>query len=367
MKNCDQKTKFYNPNKFNGLDGAICFIIALLVLTFGSAYISYAFKDFFKSLLNFDTYAYMCLSVFISQTLLFIVVAVFSLIKRVNPITGGGYKVKWDGVQILMAILLTVGSMMLFYFTHLELTKFAGHFYGGINDIPQNFSPLTPLFTLLYIVEISVLPAFIEEIIFRGTVMKGFSEFGGLFAVVCSSVAFSLMHGSFNQMLLQFIGGLVIGAVVMITKNFLLGMIMHFTNNLFSIVYAFYVTPIFDGSIGSNVSAVLGGATIILGAVFFLTGIIYFGSMLVEKEKTKALGKSVENKYEKKRTYALKTEGQIIVADFERSPDYYSGEQTRYYIFGKFRKMNFKSPKKLTFILIGVGIAFAIICIYFGL
>ena len=62
--------------------------------------------------------------------------------------------------------------------------------------------------------------------------MRGLEQFGGLFAVICSSVMFALMHGNFNQLILQFIGGLAIGGVVYITKNYFLGVIMHCVKTL---------------------------------------------------------------------------------------------------------------------------------------
>ena len=366
MKRSKANFKFYNPNKFNAIDGAICFIIALLTLTLFPNFVVSKFKDFFIAVRDFDTYAYMCLSIFISQGMLILIGLLFSAIKKVNPITSGGYKLGWDGVQILMAVMLTIGVMMLFYFTHIRLSEYANVLTPVSPNIPENFSVFSVIFAFVYIIEVAVFPAIVEELLFRGIIMKGFSEFGALFAVVCSAILFSLMHGSFNQMLLQFIGGLMMGAVVMITKNFLLGMIMHFTNNLFSVVYTFFITPLLTGELGRRLSAVLGGASIIFGAVFVLVGVIYFGSMLIEKEKNKVLNKTIEEKYAKKRFCGTIAGEQKCVVEYNENL-INLGDQNKYYFFGKIRKINFKSPKYLTFALIGIGLIGAIVCIYFGL
>ena len=152
---------------------------------------------------------------------------------------------------------------------------------------------------------VSAFPAIIEEMMFRGIIMRGLEQFGSLFAVICSSAMFSLMHGNFGQIVLQFLGGLAIGGVVMVTKNYLLGMIMHFVNNSFSTIYTFMITVLFDHPIYENIIAVTGSATIILGVIFTLVATVYFISMLFNNEKNKILGKSTENKFEKKRYYLM--------------------------------------------------------------
>ena len=358
--------KLYNPNRFNGLDSAICFICLLCVFLVAPYGVKIFLGDTLSRLKDFDTYAFLIVNGLIYQVLIFLVAFIFSLVRRVNPFNGGGYKAGFDGVQVLMSIVLIMGIMMLFYYTHLQFSNSSNTiFVVSADDV--KLSNYSLIFVFVYVLEISILPAFIEEMAFRGIIMRGMEQFGLIFAVVLSSCAFALMHGNLSQLILQFIGGLAIGGVVVITKNWLLGSIMHFSNNAFSIVYSFLITPLLKNPVYENITTVSKMVSIVLGIIFVLIGVIYFVSMLFEKEKNKVLGKTTENKFEKKKYYlAYDLNGEIFIN--AKIPavmkDASQEDERRFYFFGKYRPLNKKSKSVKTFILYGVGIILAIISFF---
>lgn len=71
----------------------------------------------------------------------------------------------------------------------------------------------------------------VEEIIFRGLIMRGLEKYGKWFAIVASSVLFGLFHGNPAQSPYAFAVGLVMGYVAM-EYNLLWAMVMHMINNL---------------------------------------------------------------------------------------------------------------------------------------
>lgn len=71
----------------------------------------------------------------------------------------------------------------------------------------------------------------VEEIIFRGLIMRGLEKYGKWFAIVASSVLFGLFHGNPAQSPYAFAVGLVMGYVAM-EYNLLWSMVMHMINNL---------------------------------------------------------------------------------------------------------------------------------------
>ena len=367
-KNHGRITRLYNPNRFNCLDSGVCYLLLLAVFTALPYLFRFLIGDMLKGLLAYDYFAYSIVNALISQSSIFIVAFIYSLIRRVNPFSGGGYKARWDGIHVLMAIILTVGIMMLFYFTHLQFYGFSSEFADSGTQIKQNFSNLYLFYMIIYFAETAVLPAIIEEMAFRGVIMRGLEQFGGLFAVITSSAMFSLMHGNFAQLILQFIGGFAIGGVVYVTRNYLLGCIMHFVNNSFALVYTFLITPIFNGPINRNIVAVTGSASIVLGVVFCLVAGVYFISMLVEKEKNKALGKNPINKFEKKRYCQMKlgeSEGLICCEQMQSLSDTY--DERLYVIRGKYRRMNKKSASAVSFAVLGASVAFALVKLFFGI
>lgn len=71
----------------------------------------------------------------------------------------------------------------------------------------------------------------VEEIVFRGLIMRGLEKYGKWFAIVASSVLFGLFHGNPAQSPYAFAVGLVMGYVAM-EYNLLWAMVMHMINNL---------------------------------------------------------------------------------------------------------------------------------------
>ena len=365
----NKKMRLYNPNRFNAMDSGICYILVLVVFWVIPHALKYFLGDFLLKVYKYDYFAYAIINAFISQSAIFLIALVYGLIRRTKVFQGGGYKAKWDGVQVLMSVILIIGVMMLFYFTHLFFSKYVGLVKDTSLEVEQNLSLFAPLFCIVYLLEIAIFPAIAEEMLFRGIIMRGLEQFGSLFAVICSSAMFSLMHGNFSQIILQFIGGIAIGGVVMITKNYLLGCAMHFTNNLFSVFYTFMVTVLVDNPIYRKVIGVTGAFSILLGVVFTLIGVIYFLSLLFEKEKNKALGKETTNKFEVKKKYAVKIGETEYLSSYQNQPQLVaSGEEDDrlFFIRGKYRKLNRKANPTISLILICVGLATALAVIFFG-
>lgn len=71
----------------------------------------------------------------------------------------------------------------------------------------------------------------VEEIIFRGLVMRGLEKYGKHFAILISSILFGLFHGNIVQSPYAFAVGLVLGYAAM-EYNILWAMVLHMVNNL---------------------------------------------------------------------------------------------------------------------------------------
>lgn len=89
---------------------------------------------------------------------------------------------------------------------------------------------------LPYIVKTAVLPALIEEFAMRGVVMQSLRKYGDWFAIIMSSLVFALLHGNMVQIPFAFIAGIAIGYAVTVTGSMWTGVLIHFLNNLASII-----------------------------------------------------------------------------------------------------------------------------------
>lgn len=358
----------YNPNRFNALDGGICYLVILTVFFCLPYVVKYTCRDLLLSAYNYDTYLYLLLNLLISQSAIFLVALIFSAARKVNPFKGGGYEAKKDGVQILMSVMLIMGVMLTFYYVHMQFSDDAEFIFGSSSGIEQHLSPLAGLYMIIYVIAISVLPAICEEMLFRGVVMRGLEQFGGITAVIVSSLAFSLMHGNFSQLLLQFIGGVAIASAVSVTRNYLVGSVMHFTNNLFAVIYGILIYA--DGSAGilfATVNKAVDGMLILIGVSFLVVSIVYFMKLAFDNQKKSISGEEKVNKYEKREFYRVKENGREYLLDCqvkaEMKPRSENGEKL-FYIGGKYRKLNAKSPFAISVVVFSAAFLFAIIQLF---
>lgn len=105
--------------------------------------------------------------------------------------------------------------------------------------MPEYEVPVTVPGIVIYVVAMTVVPAFIEEIIFRGIIMQSLRRFGDIFALVASSLIFGIFHLNLIQMPYAFILGLCIGYFVMRTGSLWVGVIIHFVNNSVAVAFEF--------------------------------------------------------------------------------------------------------------------------------
>lgn len=89
---------------------------------------------------------------------------------------------------------------------------------------------------LLNCLSTAVLPALVEEWIFRGYILGALRPHGEKLAIVFTAVLFGLIHGNLLQFPFALILGLVLGWLTVQTGSLLPAVLLHFTNNLVSVL-----------------------------------------------------------------------------------------------------------------------------------
>ena len=84
---------------------------------------------------------------------------------------------------------------------------------------PDYLLPAAPAALVLYLIRLSVLPALLEELLFRGILLRSFRQFGDAFALVASSVSFGLIHYTMSKDINGFILGMILGYCVIRTGS----------------------------------------------------------------------------------------------------------------------------------------------------
>ena len=95
---------------------------------------------------------------------------------------------------------------------------------------------------------IAVLPAGVEEFVFRGLIYHSYRKNGILGAAVLSGLVFGLMHLNINQLSYALLMGIVFALLVEVTGSMYSSMLAHFAANSYSIIMMQLVSMTSGGS-----------------------------------------------------------------------------------------------------------------------
>lgn len=108
---------------------------------------------------------------------------------------------------------------------------------AGVTLPYEDFTPpLEIAAVIMLFIKTAIVPALIEEFAVRGFLLQSMRKFGDGFAIVMSSLVFSLLHANAVQIPFAFMAGLVLGYVFCKTNSIWPPIIVHFLNNAFSCV-----------------------------------------------------------------------------------------------------------------------------------
>ena len=116
-----------------------------------------------------------------------------------------------------------------------DMDKLLANSYEGILSAGS-------IFEMIFIVlVVAVVPGVCEEVFFRGFIQKSFElSTKPFWAIFISSLAFSLYHFNPYGLLALLILAMYFGFSVYLSKSIVIPMILHFLNNLFSIIVYFF-------------------------------------------------------------------------------------------------------------------------------
>ena len=142
-----------------------------------------------------------------------------------------------------VAVLYLVGALSDVYLSFLEESGLVLYEY-------RQEIPTSPLRILLYFISSVILPAFVEEMVFRGYILHLLMPWGKTFAIVVSGILFGLMHLYLPQLLYASVAGVLIGYFVARSGSLWIGIFIHAMNNLFAFLmdmaYVMLSEPVYE-------------------------------------------------------------------------------------------------------------------------
>lgn len=164
------------------------------------------------------------------------------------------------GLMLFLAMFLGLSTINVKFITFLESVNIKA---PQVNIVINGF-----LDYALLVFSLAVIPAIVEELLFRGLVLNhtiGKNKWATYFAV---GFLFAIFHGSLSQLLYQFVYGVLLCALTDKARSVFPAMLAHFLNN-FVVLTAEYIG--FDlGVIISNIIVIILGLILLVGFIFLI-------------------------------------------------------------------------------------------------
>ena len=150
------------------------------------------------------------------------------------------FPVRWKGLTLTIpAIFLCLGVNILGGISAVTIAEILELVFGIVSTPPEFPTPSGGAAIALYMINIVLLPAVLEELIFRGVIMQSLRRYGDGFALMASSILFGLLHGNLTQFIPTFFMGIVMGFFVLRTGSIICGIVLHFVNNGLFVLLSF--------------------------------------------------------------------------------------------------------------------------------
>ncbi|MDD2955030.1 MAG: CPBP family glutamic-type intramembrane protease [Oscillospiraceae bacterium] len=177
---------------------------------------------------------------------------------------------RFNGRITLMAIPLSLGVSVAASY----LVAMLGALFStvGVEATAPDFAlPTDPAAVVLYVLNVAVLPAFVEEFAFRGVILQSLRRFGDAFAVGVSALLFGLMHMNLVQAPYAILLGLLFGYLTVRTGSLWTAILLHFLNNSISVAF-----QMLAGGASVPVQEAVNGAYTILCLLLGVLGLLLF-------------------------------------------------------------------------------------------
>ena len=241
-------------------------LIAMVVMEFATFNLSNVLQEKWYTTGRFADYLWMSMVNWLVYCLalgLPVVLLALGTRSGINPFARrrpAGFVGFWSVSLAGMAVCICA-SYIAFYFVRMISSFFPS---SGLNFSPPEQPPVPPgvFGYITQLISTALLPAFIEEMVFRGYILESLRPFGETRAVAASAVLFSLLHGNLTQIPFSFILGLLFAAITIKTGNIFIPIMIHFLNNGLSVTVDHFDLNWFHISI--IVSLIGGGLALVL-------------------------------------------------------------------------------------------------------
>mgnify|MGYP000006774131 FL=1 len=169
------------------------------------------------------------MNILLSQSIILLPAVIFVLVMKIDVFKALPFKKIKVGDAFLSILLGYLLVPLVLFINNISMMFSTNHLEASANE-------LTSYPFLIQIVLLAVVPAMVEEFIFRGLFYHSYRKNGILGAALASAFAFGLIHFNLNQFCYAFVLGIVFALIVEATGSIFSSMLAHFAINTYSII-----------------------------------------------------------------------------------------------------------------------------------
>lgn len=168
----------------------------------------------------------------ISQFTILLPFLIYCFIEKQNPLKVIRFR-KVKPISVFFAFMIALFSYPIVIFLNMVSMLFVENAMTDVMPAVLDMGLIPGLFFM------AVLPAVVEETIFRGMLYNTYSKYRPVAGIILSAVLFGLMHMNFNQMLYAIYLGIIMAIVMEVSDSIIPSMVIHFTMNASSTIMVF--------------------------------------------------------------------------------------------------------------------------------
>ena len=256
----------------------VAFVLLCAVYSVIASSINVKYDDFMKTL------PVLMINAVFMQLCFVAIYFAFVHKRRINFVTASKLNVRPNAWMLAISICM---GFALLWFSSPAMDLFERGLSAIGCDIKSDLGfELNSAGTIIFaILCLGILPAFVEEFIFRGVILQGLRKYGNWFAIIMSALLFMLIHGNIQQTIYQFAFGVLAGYLVIKTGSLWVSIIIHTINNTFIIALNSIQTCMGIESVATKIDVFYVVQAILYLALLAL--VVYFGIKLLNKVKNK--------------------------------------------------------------------------------
>lgn len=177
---------------------------------------------------------------------------------------------------LLKCLLYATASIATFFMLNPIISCISNWLTNAGLTAPQTTFALTIPNYFIALIFLVILPATIEELLFRGLIFSNMSKQGKTFATITTTLLFSLFHTSIFQTVYPILFGMLLCVIMLREENIYYCIIAHAVNNFLALTSMFFGWKLFSNSIWYIILA-------FVLAIIYLCAIIYI--FIISKQK----------------------------------------------------------------------------------